>query len=131
MKKCKVTIITTVDGQESSIVREGEMTLSAGGACLRYREENALVCILLQGERAEISRNGDYSLFLHLERGQTREGRLGLGGSEGEIGVVAHKVGYSMGKDSLLALLEYDLLFGGETQKMKLRLHAVGEKNED
>ncbi len=122
MKKCKVTITTTADGQENTITREGEMSLSAGAAVLRYREENALVCLSLQGACAEISRQGDYSLFLDLRQGETREGRIGIGGSEGEISTFAHKVAYSMGKDSLLVLLEYDLLFGGEAQKMKLRV---------
>ena len=124
MQACRVTITTSVDGAENTINREGECLLSVFGCELRYREENAAIRILLKGETAEIERVGDYSLRLNLERGRQTVGYLGIGGSEGEIGVFAHTVAYSMGKDSLLLSLRYDLLLGGELQKMKLRLLA-------
>ena len=43
-------------------------------------------------------------------------------GSEGDVEVFAHKVAYSIGRDSLLLSLQYDLLFGSEKQEMKLRI---------
>ena len=124
MQACRVTITTSVDGVEKTINREGECLLSALSCELRYHEENAAVRILLKGETAEIERVGDYSLRLHLERGRQTVGMLGIGGSEGEIGVFAHSVAYSLGKDSLLLSMHYDLFLGGELQKMKLRLIA-------
>ena len=124
MQTCRVTITTSVDGVEKTINRDGECMLSALSCELRYREENAAIRIVVKGETAEIERVGDYSLRLNLERGRQTVGYLGLGGSEGEIGVFTHSVAYSMGKNSLLLSLHYDLLLGGEIQKMKLRLLA-------
>ena len=124
MQACKLSITTTADGVENSITREGEMELSLSQVSLRYREENALVCIRLQGESAEIERQGDYTLALCLIRGERSTGKIGLGGSCGEIETCAHKVSYSISKDSLLLSLHYDLLISGEKQEMKLRLIA-------
>ena len=43
MKACKVTITTTADGRENTIVRDGEMELSASKITLIYREPSASV----------------------------------------------------------------------------------------
>ena len=130
MQDCSVTITTSADGRETTMKREGSCQLSVVGCMLQYREENAAVRILLNGEAAEVERMGDYTLRLYLKRGETTIGYLGIGGSEGEIGVVTHKVAYSIGKDSLLLALQYDLLMNGETQKMKLRIYARMNKGE-
>lgn len=122
MQACKLTITTTVDGVENSIVREGEMELSLSKTLLRYREENAFILIQLEGECAEIERRGDYTLHLHLKRGEKDAGIIGLGGMDGAIETFAHRVAYSVSKDSLLLSLHYDLIIGGEKQEMKLRL---------
>ena len=66
MKKCRVTIITAVDGQENTIVREGEMQLSTASAILIYREENAATRIYLEGEKANIERIGDYCFHFNM-----------------------------------------------------------------
>lgn len=124
MQACKLTITTSTDGTETTIHREGLCQLSVLGCELRYSEENAAVRILLKGETAEVERVGDYTLRLNLKRGERTVGYLGIGGSEGEIGVITHKVAYSQGKDSLLLSLNYSLLIGDEIQKMKLRLLA-------
>ncbi len=122
MQACKMTITTSADGVENTITREGEMELSAYGAILRYREENAFVWMKLQGESAEIERQGDYSLRLKLKRGEICEGEIGIGGSGGAIETYARKVNYSVSKDSILLSLHYDLIISGERQEMKLRL---------
>ena len=51
-------------------------------------------------------------------------GEIGIGGAGGEIHTFAHRVAYSVSKDSLLLSLKYDLLISGEKQEMKLRLLA-------
>ena len=122
MKSCNLTITTTMDGVENSIKREGEMEISLSNVRLRYREENALVFIKLQGENAEIERQGDYTLRLNLNRGKFSKGEIGIGGSGGEIETFTHRVSYSVSKDSLLLSLHYDPIISGEKQEMKLRL---------
>jgi uncharacterized beta-barrel protein YwiB (DUF1934 family) len=122
MKKCKLTITTVVDGQQSSIVRDGEVDASVQKVQLLYREENAVVCIQLHGDRAIVQRQGDYSLQLHLVPEQKTVGEIGIGGSAGEIETFTHAVQYSVSEHSLLLSLKYDLLISGETQKMQLRL---------
>ena len=71
-----------------------------------------------------LERRGDYTLSLLLKQGEISNGKLGFGGSVGDIQVKANKVSYSIGKDSLLSSLHYDLIFGEEKQEMKLRLHV-------
>ena len=122
MKACKLTITTTADGVENSITREGEMELSLSKVLLRYREENAFVMIILEGDTAKIEREGDYSLRLQLKEGEVLTGEIGIGGAGGEIQTFAHRVAYSVSKDSLLLSLKYDLIISGEKQEMKLRL---------
>lgn len=122
MKSCRLTITTVADGRENSIVRDGEMDLSVGKVSVVYREENASVYILLQGEGATVERVGDYSLRLNLRRGEFSTGEIGLGGSSGGIETYAHKIDYAATENSLLLSMHYDLIISGETQKIKLRL---------
>ena len=122
MKVCKVTISTKTDGQENTIVRDGEMDLSFSHVSIGYREENAIVSLRLQGENAEIERKGDYALQLILKRGTVQDGKIGLGGSSGEVQTFTHRIQYSVTKNSVLVALRYDLLFGEEKQEMSLRL---------
>ena len=124
MQPCQLTITTIMDGNENSIIRKGTFALSLEKCVVCYREENADVQIVLQGETAFVERRGDYTLRLMLQRGKESVGVIGLGGADGEIVTYAHRVAYSMGKDSLLLSLHYDLLISGETQEMKLRLYA-------
>ena len=124
MEACKLTINTSADGQETEFSCPGEMKLSTFGATLRYRQENALVTLTLDGETALVERVGDYTLKLFLKRGVRTVGSIGIGGNEGEVEVETSRVDYVIRKDSLLAMLHYDLIFGGEAQKMKLRISA-------
>ena len=122
MKACKVTITTMADGQENTIVRDGEMELSASKITLVYREPSAAVRMQLEGETAIVERMGDYTLRLHLSRGKITEGEIGIGGSSGPIQSFTHRVNYSATENSLLLALRYDLIISGDTQKMQLRL---------
>ena len=124
MQACRIVINTTVDGCETQTVREGEMLLTSLSATLVYHEENAEVSVVFENGVAKIERRGDYALSLKLKSGEITQGGIGLGNSQGEIQAYAYKVAYSLGKDSVLAVLHYDLIIGKERQEMKLRLHA-------
>lgn len=124
MKRCRVTIMSAVDGEEREFSCEGTLDLSSRTVQLRYAEEKAAVSLILDGETAQVERHGDYSLRLFLKRGEARDGTLVLGGNEGQIRAFTHRVAYSIGQDSLLASLHYDLLFGADRQEMKLRILA-------
>ena len=124
MKKCRVTITTSVDGQENTIAKEGEMELSLASATLIYREENGVTRIFVESEKAEIERIGDYTMRLYLIRGELTEGEIGLGGSSGNIQSFTHRIQYSVTEKSLLLSLRYDLMISGEVQKMQIRLNA-------
>lgn len=122
MKRCRLTIVTVVDGQETSITREGEMEFSTALISLRYTEENAVVSMQLQGEVATVERCGDYALRLRLESGRMTSGEIGIGGASGEIETFTHVVQYSATEHSVLVSLKYDLIITGEKQTMQLRL---------
>ena len=124
MKECRLTITTQANGEENSIIRKGKMQLFPLSAQIVYCEENANVYLKLENNQAFIEREGDYTLSLPLQEGETTNGQIGIGGSKGDVGVYAHKVSYSIGKDSVLLALHYDLIFGAEKQEIKLRLLA-------
>lgn len=124
MNTCDLTITTAVDGQESKISRTGKIDYTDGTTVLEYHEENAQVRILLKDGRAEIDRRGDYSLKLLLEEGKRTQGNIGVGGSEGQIGIHASRVQYAETEGVLRIFLQYTLLFGAETQRMKLHICA-------
>lgn len=127
MQSCNLTITTETDGKESTIRRYGEMRLSPTFK-LCYREENASVTIRLTDEEALIVREGEYTLLLPLRPGEKTVGQLGVGGSEGNMEIFTRKVLYSVNNDSALLMLQYDLIFGAERQKMKLRIRARKNK---
>ena len=124
MQACKLTITTAVDGQKTEFSCQGELELSTFGAKLQYRQENALVTLIWEGESVSIERKGDYTLKLLLQRGTRTIGSIGIGGNEGKVEVEAHRVEYAVSKNSLLAMLHYDLIIGGEAQRMQLRISA-------
>ena len=124
MKSCRLTITTVADGQKTELSCEGQLSLSTCSATLCYQQDGANVSLVLEGETAKIERTGDYSLRLFLKRGEETGGELILGGNDGQMRVYAHRICYSVGKDSLLASLHYDLLFATDKQEMKLRILA-------
>lgn len=126
MQPCRITIVTTEEERELETVRDGEMRLCGLNAMLVYKEAQAEVKMIFQGESVEIIRQGDYSMRLLLKKGKLEKGALGIGASSGEIQTIAHKIAYSICDNGMMALLHYDLIIGGEKQEMHLRLSAQG-----
>ncbi len=124
MQACNLTITTTADGIETKVSKTAEINFGIQSAELCYQDEGAQVILSVCGERVTIERKGDYTLFLPLNRGEMTIGKLGIGGSCGELRLYTHKVQYVLNEQSLLLLLQYDMLMGEETQKMSLRLLA-------
>lgn len=124
MQPCKITIVTTEEDREIKTVRDGEMQAYGLDVALVYKETQATVKMLFQGECVEIIRQGDYSMRLFLKPNSLERGELGIGGSSGEIQTFARKIAYSVRENGVMALLHYDLIIGVEKQEMRLRLSA-------
>ena len=122
MEQCRLTITTVENGEESSILRVGKMQLTPLSAQISYKEADAIIHLSVENNSAQIERKGDYTLSLPLREKQLCKGRIGIMGSEGDVEVFAHKVSYSISRNSLLLSLHYDLIFGEEKQEMKLRI---------
>lgn len=125
MQNCTITITTTIDGKQTTAKRQGRMQLSASSVRLEYTEENAKVTLSLHTTHGEIVREGDYLLKLPLHMGQTLQGEIGIGGAQGAVDVHTYKIAFSTSEKSLLAQLQYTLIFGQERQVMRLRIHAT------
>lgn len=121
---CKISITTTVDGEETQATRTGSLRISFSEILLSYGEENGEVTLKIQNDRAEITRSGDYSMFLPLLREQRTQGKIGVLGSEGDVEIYTKRLAYSTTDSSLMLSMHYDLIFGGEVQKMQIRLLA-------
>ena len=119
-----LTIVTTVDGTESRISRKAEMEIAPLSAVLRYQDEAATVSIFVAGDEVRYERYGDYSLALSLKEGAQTQGTISVAGADGELRVITHRLGYNIGKGSLLLKLHYTLDFGEEKQDMRLRINA-------
>ena len=92
-----------------------------------YQEKNAETTLTFEKESVLLERHGDYELLLFLKEEEFSDGSLGLGETFGNLRVYTHKISYSTSKDTLLAYLHYDLIFGEERQEMKLRLYVKME----
>lgn len=126
-----LTIVTTVDGEESRFSCKAEMELSSLSALLRYHDGNADVTISFSREEILIQRVGDYSMRLPLHEGEQTSGVLTLAGNEGRLSVYTHKATYCLRKNALLAQLHYILDFGEEKQEMRLRINASMNSSEE
>ena len=124
VQACNFKITTTVDGQENTVLRSGQIEELEDGFLLLYNEENAQVSIRLGKGFAVIERQGDYSLHILLKLGKTQEGLLGLGGSQGKVLVQTHHLKFGLDGRAFKLAAGYDLLFGEEKQKMRLHLRA-------
>ena len=121
---CKISITTTVDGEETQATRPGSLRISFSEILLSYGEENGEVTLKIQNDRAEITRSGDYSMFLPLLREQRTQGKIGVLGSEADVEIYTKRLAYSTTDSSLMLSMHYDLLFGKDVQKMQIRLLA-------
>ena len=125
MQNCKLTIVTSVDDTENTVVRNGKIEAKESSVVLTYEEENALICMTFQKGLAFIDRQGDYTLRLPLEEGKTHEGVLGIGSAEGKVGITTHRVKYTLQGNLFKLSMRYDLIFTeNEVQKTKLNLKA-------
>lgn len=129
MQKCRFTIISAVDGEKNTAIKQGSIDIFEGTVILRYEEEAAKVCITLQMGKAHVVRQGDYSLSLPLDQGKKTEGHLGLGAADGKIAIQTHTVKYVKEGIVFKLSLRYDLMFSAEErQKMQLNIRAVIKK---
>lgn len=121
---CKISITTTVDGEETQATRTGSLRISFSEIRLSYGEENGSVTLKIQKDRAEIMRSGDYSMCLPLHRERRTQGKIGVLGSEGDVEIYTKRLAYSTTDTSLMLSMHYDLIFGSDVQKMQIRLLA-------
>lgn len=124
MQPCKVTIATSADNEKTEITREGYCSIFEGGVKLRYEEAGTSVTLSLENGEVFIDRVGDYTLRLHLKKGEVTNGVLGINGAKGAVEVKTTRIAYAITKNSLLLSLHYLLIIGEEPQKMKLRIFA-------
>ena len=127
MQPCNLTIITSIDGEESVFSTDGEMELSPQSASICYTQEDSSVHILIKNARISIERTGGYVLRLDLEKNKAIGGVVGLPGAEGRIEATAHKIGYTVKEKSLLLSAKYTLRFDSGAQDMSIRLIARGK----
>ena len=127
MNKCFLTITSVADGKETAFTRTGEFESSLNSTLIRYKEDNAEVTLRLENGVVDIERQGDYTLRLHLKKGERTQGVLGIKGSQGVIQTDTGRIAYSVTETSFMLSLKYSLIIGEETQEMKFRLYAKTE----
>lgn len=129
MRKCRLSITTVADGKETNFSQNGEIDVLDSSINIRYKDENALVSIIIKEKETQIIRQGAYSLRLLLREGEETLGSLGIQNSEGELKTYTKRISYSQRKDSLLLSMSYLLLFADEPQEMKLNIFAKIQKD--
>lgn len=123
---CQVALTTTVDGKKTRVTRKGNLLISDNQTRITYEEENAFIAVCIENGIVTLTRKGDYSLYLRLEKGKTLDGSLGLGGSEGAIQVKTERIGYFFSKNEVVLDLKYVLL-AGEPQNTRVKIEARAE----
>lgn len=124
--RCQVVIVTETDGKKTRVVRKGDLCV-ATDITLCYTEECAETKLILRGSTVEIVRKGDYSLVMRFEKGKILDGTLGLAGNVGVIQTKTERIGYSVIDGNFALRLKYQLLTGGEPQKMRVSIDTKGE----
>ncbi len=124
MRVCTVTIATQADERKSNVVRNGRIEITSTKVTLAYTEETAETLLVFDKNNVAIERKGDYTMRLSMQKGETRNGVIGIGGNEGEVQTKTSRLAYTLSDTSFMLSLHYDLIIGGETQKMRIRLFA-------
>lgn len=83
----------------------------------------------IASDGVRVEREGDYLLRLGFAEGKVCPGVLSLGGAEGRVETHTHRLGYSVGENSVLLSMKYTLCFDSGKQEMNLRLYAQGINN--
>ena len=128
-RPCFLQIVTSADGEESVFSAEAEMALDSLSAILRYRQGDGFVCMTIAAVGVRIEREGDYRLRLCFTERKIQPGILSIGGAEGSVETHTHRLGYSVGENSVLLSMKYTLRFDSGKQEMKIRLLAQGINN--
>lgn len=124
MQACSVTVFSTTDGEEKKFKADGEWLLSSDKMEIRYTDGSSQVGLSVTDGRADLSRTGEYTLFLPLRTGERSVGSIGIGGSSGNIEISTKKISFETNTDEAVFFAEYALHFGKEIQRMKLRVKA-------
>ncbi len=130
MEKCLLTITTITDGIKSETTRKGYCSLLPTLAQIEYEEEKARVSVRFEKGEAQVLREGDYTLFLPLKKGEKTLGEIGINGVTGEIEIETSRIAYSYGEGTFTLSLKYSLRIGTEKQNMSIRLLVKKEKGE-
>lgn len=128
-RPCFLQIVTSADGEESSFSAKGEMALTSLSAILRCPQGEGVVSLSIASDGVRVEREGDYLLRLGFAEGKVYPGVLSLGGAEGRVETHTHRLGYSVGENSVLLSMKYTLCFDSGKQEMNLRLYAQGINN--
>ncbi len=124
MRVCTVTIATQADERKSNVVRNGRIEITSTKVTITYTEETAETLLVFDKNNVSIERKGDYTMRLSMQKGETRNGVIGIGDNEGEVQTKTSRLAYTISDTSFMLSLHYDLIIGGETQKMRIRLFA-------
>ncbi|MBQ8319578.1 MAG: DUF1934 family protein [Clostridia bacterium] len=131
MKKCHLSIVSSVDGNENTFSYAASYKRSAFSGVLCYEENGARVEMRFEKGAILIRREGDYGLNVVLKEGERTEGLLFVAGASGAVQVETTRAKYSLTETSVLASLKYRLIFQAETQEMSLRIKASCVNSEE
>ena len=128
MKSCNLVILTSADGVKTRFAAKGTIEFFENGVLLSYRQEDALTSLRFEKNCVALKRQGDYSMELSLRGGEKTSGKLCLAGNVGELLTITDNISYTIERGTLKASLQYDLVFGADTQKMELKILAKCEE---
>lgn len=131
MRKCRLRIATTTDGEERIFTQRAEMELKPLSAIIRYTQDGGRVELKIENGEVTTERVGDYRLKLRFLEGERTLGMLGISESDGALEVVTHKLSYKLNENSLLLSIKYALLLDGGEQEVSLIVTATGENHSE
>lgn len=131
MRKCRLRIATTTDGEERIFTQRAEMELKPLSAIIRYTQDGGRVELKIENGEVTTECVGDYRLKLRFLEGERTLGTLGISESNGALEVVTHKLSYKLNENSLLLSIKYALLLDGGEQEVSLIVTATGENHSE